>query len=129
MPKLYKDKHQNSFNKRIKNGGDLEFKHADEGKGANTEISLTHQDVKTDDFGSPTRWLSNQVLETSQNEIEGSPTRESLSKNDQTKGSHIVYKGKIDSDKRKSYSKLYEIKPTKVATASTDIKAKELLKK
>jgi hypothetical protein len=129
MPKLYKDKHQNSFNKRIKNEGDLEFKHVDEGKGLTTEINLTHQDFKTDDFGSPIRRLSNQLLETGQNETEGSPVRESLSKHDKTKVSHITYKGKIDSDKRKSYSKVYEIKSMKSASASTDTKAKELLKK
>ena len=129
MPKLFKDKHQSSFNKRIKNQGDLEFKHVDEGKGLTTEINLTLQDDKTDDFGSPTTWLSNEVLETGQNETEGSPIRESLSKHDKSKGSHITYKGKVDSDKRKSYSKVYEIKSMKSATVSTDIKAKELLKK
>ena len=62
MPKLYRNKGQYSFSTRYKQNGDSELM-----PGEQEESSQQIQRLDTD-YTSPTRWLSKNLLESSQNE-------------------------------------------------------------
>ena len=72
MPKLYRNKGQYSFSSKYKQSGDIEYEIVDTEKFSQISSEESFQNPKKNesDYNSPTKWLSKNLLETSNNDPE-----------------------------------------------------------